>query len=198
MPAALFVIVGPSGVGKDTLLDGARQALSGEARIRFARRVITRPADAGGEDHHAVTEAEFEALLARGAFIHHWHAHGLRYGIARDVADDLAAGIGVVLNTSRNEIAAFRQLADRVVVIHVTASPEAVEKRLRARGRESEADIARRLNRIAGHGLANAGALELRNDGTVQEGIAALVRLIAGSSGLHAGIWRFPDDPGAR
>ena len=98
----LVLVVGPSGAGKDTVLALARVALAGDRRFRFVRRVITRPADAGGEDHEAVSVREFDAR----AFALRWQAHGLHYGIPLDVTDDLARGIVVVANVSRGVIAA--------------------------------------------------------------------------------------------
>lgn len=138
----LVLVVGPSGAGKDTLLTMARAALAGDARFRFVRRVITRPADAGGEDHDPVSHTEF----AVRDFALSWEAHGLQYGIPADVADDIARGVVVVANVSRSIIA---EAAVRfpVRVIEVTAPAEVLAARLSARGRETAADVTRRLAR---------------------------------------------------
>ncbi|WP_428483130.1 phosphonate metabolism protein/1,5-bisphosphokinase (PRPP-forming) PhnN [Rhodopila sp.] len=138
----LVLVVGPSGAGKDTLLGLAKQALGDNPSFRFVRRVITRPADAGGEDHEAVSEAAF----AGREFALHWHAHGLDYGIPANIDADLARGVVVVANVSRGVIA---DAASRfpVRVIEVTAPPDVLAKRLMARGRETAAEIARRLAR---------------------------------------------------
>lgn len=188
----LFLVIGPSGVGKDTLLQGASDILSHSRRFRFVQRTITRPADAGGEAHKAVTDAEFDAFRENGAFLHDWSAHGLRYGIPADVGKDLARGVNVVLNTSRNEVSAFREKAEKVVPIHILASRDVLENRLRSRNREAEDDIAGRLARNDDQPKPEDSALALYNDGTVQEGIDALVDLIAGSCDLTADLRRFP------
>lgn len=93
----LVLVVGPSGAGNDTVLGLAERVLRNDKRFRFVRRVITRPAGADGEDHEAVSEAQF----AGRSFALQWRAHGLSYGIPTDIANDLAAGTVVVANVSR-------------------------------------------------------------------------------------------------
>lgn len=112
----LICVVGPSGAGKDTLLDAARQALTDDHRFRFVRRVITRPAEAGGEAHEAATETEF----AQRDFALKWQAHGLSYGIPAAAINDVAIAVASV---SRTVIA---DAAERfpVRVIEVTAPPK--------------------------------------------------------------------------
>lgn len=165
----LVLVVGPSGAGKDTLLDGARAALAGDPRFRFVRRIITRPAQAGGEAHEAVTEAAFAAR----DFALSWGAHGLRYGIPADIADDLAAGRVVIANVSRGVIAdAARRFPVRV--IEVTAPPAVLAARLAARGREAAADIAARLARNVA--LPDGVPVDVvMNDAEVADGIARFV-----------------------
>ena len=86
-PGHLVLVVGPSGAGKDTLLNLARTHFASREDVVFQRRVITRPADTT-EDHEPVTEAEF----AGRDFALSWRAHGLCYGIPLDLETELAAG----------------------------------------------------------------------------------------------------------
>lgn len=172
----LILVVGPSGAGKDTLMDGARARLAGDPKFVFATRDITRPRDAGGEAHNQVSIEEFEARRAQGTYALHWGAHGLFYGIPIGIEADLAAGRTVIANVSRGVLT---QAAARynTTVLSITAPIETLAARLAARGRESREDIARRLAREmtlpAGLNVATVS-----NDSTVETGVARVVEII--------------------
>ena len=172
----LILIVGPSGAGKDTLMNGARLILGREPGIRFVRRVITRPADLGGEQHDAISEQVFEARSKAGEFALTWRAHGLRYGIPADIAIDLAQNATVVANVSR---ALVSEAARRfpVAVIDIAAPADTLARRLAARGREDAVDVARRLSRAIELPLP-VDRERIVNDGTVEQGVRKLVGAI--------------------
>jgi len=173
----LVLVVGPSGAGKDSLLAGARAQLQGDPRFRFVRRVITRPADAGGEDHEATEQAAFAACRIAGGFALHWHAHGLDYGIPSDISADIAAGRTVVANVSRTVINDARaRFPTRVIVI--TAPRDILAQRLAARGRETAADIAERLSRAAPE-PSGPDVETVLNDATLETGIARFVAALS-------------------
>jgi phosphonate metabolism protein PhnN/1,5-bisphosphokinase (PRPP-forming) len=173
----LVAVVGPSGAGKDTLMALARARLAGDARFRFVRRAITRPAEAGGEDHRALDEAGFAAERDAGGFALWWAAHGLLYGIPRDIEDDLAARRVVVANLSRG-VLAEAGARFRVRVLLITAPVEVLAARLAARGREGTADIAARLAREAAlpPGL---DVVPVMNDATPEDGAARVVAALS-------------------
>jgi len=175
----LFLVVGPSGVGKDTLLDGARARLSGDARFLFARRVITRAADAGGEDHEAATPDAFARRKAEGGFLLTWSAHGLDYGLPAELSDALAQGRTVVANGSRATIAELAKLVPQLTVVEITAPPEAVAARLRARGREDEAQVAERISRSVPAMPEGVAVVRIVNDADVETGVAKLVAALS-------------------
>jgi ribose 1,5-bisphosphokinase len=171
----LFLVVGPSGAGKDTLIDGARAALTGESRYVFPRRVVTRPAAAGGEQHEAATSEIFANLRRSGAFALAWSAHGHDYGIRRSIEDELAAGRHVVVNVSRAALDEARRRFQPAVVVEVTAQPSILAQRLAARGREDAAAIAERLDRAAALTVGGKDVVRIDNSGTIAEGVAAFV-----------------------
>jgi len=141
------LVVGPSGAGKDAVISYARDRLAGDPAVQFPRRVVTRPADRALEDHDSLDAAAFAERLADGAFALHWQAHGLGYGVPRDIDAAIAGGITVVVNVSRGIVAAARRRYPRVVTVAVTAPAEVLAARLAARGRDAAASVAGRLAR---------------------------------------------------
>ncbi|OSP55943.1 phosphonate metabolism protein/1,5-bisphosphokinase (PRPP-forming) PhnN [Pseudoruegeria sp. SK021] len=175
MTGRFIAIVGPSGVGKDSVMAGLAARCD---RLVLARRTITRPTDAGGEAFDGVTDAAFDAQLAAGGFALHWSAHGLRYGIPVTVDADLAAGRDVVANLSRSVLVQAQARFDACVVIALTASHAALDARLRARGRETAPDIDRRLARSEFSLPASVHAHAIANDGPLDRTIDAVVDLL--------------------
>ncbi len=174
----LVLVVGASGVGKDSVLDGARAVFGGDPGVVFVRRVITRPAESGGEDHIAASPDEFATLSRSGAFLIHWSANGLAYGLPRRMDDDLAAGRVVIANVSRQVLDAARRRYPGLTVCEVVASTETLRARLAARGRENPAEIEARLARV-GEPTAGHDVVSITNDGDLALAVAAFVRLIS-------------------
>jgi ribose 1,5-bisphosphokinase len=137
-----IAVVGPSGVGKDTLM---RAMVAARPGLRRVRRVITRPADPQGEGHEAVSEAEFATRLDEGGFALHWRAHGLRYGVPVGIGLDLATGRDLLVNLSRGVLAEAQARFQPFAVLHLVADPQVLAARLAARGREAGAEIGERL-----------------------------------------------------
>lgn len=185
----LILVVGPSGAGKDTLLAGTEAALQGRPGLRFARRAITRPADAGGEDHVAMTPEAFAEALARGAFLFHWSAHGLDYGVPAAVGDWLAAGIDVVLNGSRAAAPAIVARHPASAMVTVTAPEAVVAARLAGRGREDAEAIERRRRRAVPEPPAGIPHRMVLNDADVATGVARLTAAIEALRALSDEGW---------
>lgn len=147
------------------------------ARIVFPRRIVTRPISAF-EDHHTATVADFDQTLAGGGFAFWWDAHGLKYGFAVAVDDDIRAGRCIVCNVSRTIVPELRNRYARVVAVLVTAPQEILAARLAARARATDGDLPERLARsarVSGHFEAD---IVIDNTGSIDDGARKLQNVL--------------------
>lgn len=147
MNARLVYMVGPSGAGKDSLLHWLLRHPPRQETLHLARRTVTRIAPGDGETDEAVDPGTFDRLVLDRGFAMHWAANGCRYGIRAEQLAPLKAGAWVLVSGSRGHLAQARQTWPGLTVVHVHASPEVLAARLRARGRETEAEVQARLRR---------------------------------------------------
>ncbi|MBY2920183.1 phosphonate metabolism protein/1,5-bisphosphokinase (PRPP-forming) PhnN [Rhizobium leguminosarum] len=176
----MVVVVGPSGAGKDTLMNLAARRFKGRDDVHFVRRVITRHRDAGGEDHLSVSLEGFAAMEQSGSFAVWWEAHGLKYGIPAEVSVALSRGHIVVANGSRSALHRFQAAFPHLKVINITARPEVLAGRLEARGRETHEDIMARLARGPLTVRGEYDVVELDNSGSLEEAEQTMIEILNG------------------
>lgn len=144
--ANLFYLVGPSGVGKDSLLNALREH-PGARGLHVARRFITRPARRG-DDFHAVIDAdEFVRRKRDGDFLFAWSSHGFDYAVETSLLDRLRAGEDVVVNGSRAYLETALGILPGARPVWMSVSESILRQRLGGRARETAAEIERRLAR---------------------------------------------------
>jgi ribose 1,5-bisphosphokinase len=177
-PGRLILVVGPSGAGKDTLIDLARAACAGDDRVVFPRRVVTREASSF-EDNEPIGLEAFRQARDRNEFAVHWEAHGHGYGLRRAIDDDIRAHRTVVANVSRTVIDAMRSAYAQIVVVSITAPPEILSQRLAARARGSDGALADRLGRAV-DGAVAAADVTISNVGRAEDHARELARIIKG------------------
>lgn len=178
----LIYLMGPSGSGKDSVLQGLQPYLEGR-RCRIARRVITRSAEAVGEDAIAVSPDVFDERERTGDFAMVWRANGLAYGIPREIDGWLAGGYQVIVNGSRGYLEEARRRYPDLLAVLLEVEPAVLRQRLLARAREDAAQIEARLARsaeLAGSSLMKADEriVRLDNSGNLGKPVQRLLQLI--------------------
>lgn len=184
----LFYVMGASGAGKDTLLQGCRDRSDGEGSPVVAQRYITREPDGGTEDHVWLSEAEFEQRVNNGDFAMHWTANGYHYGIGRKINNWLANGQQVIVNGSRSYLnEAVARYGNILAPVLIRVDPALLEQRLIMRGRESTAEIEARLRRARQlEQQLPPGCLVIENNGKVAEAVSNLLAAVSGRSIIRA------------
>lgn len=180
-------VVGPSGAGKDTIIDYARAVLKNQPGFHFVRRVVTRPSSVDAEDHDTLSQEQFSAAMRAGAFSHHWEAHGLCYGLPKSIDGEIESGAVAIANVSRGIIPALRTAYAQFAVVHITASHEVLARRLAARGREDANEIKHRLMRAAPNACDPLDAIMIDNSGEIADAgdqFVALLRKMAARAAI--------------
>jgi guanylate kinase len=147
MPAGVFVITGPSGVGKGTLIRGLMERLPKLELSVSATTRAPRPGESDGVDYHFLSREDFDRRVDAGEFVEHADYAGRRYGTLRsELEDRLRAGVPVVLEI---EVQGARQvraaMPEAVQVFIAPPSLQALRTRLIGRGTDDPEEVERRL-----------------------------------------------------
>ncbi len=148
--ARVFVITGPSGVGKGTLIRGLMERLGGRDQLQLSVSATTRaprPGEQDGVDYHFLSREEFDRRVAEGAFVEHADYAGRSYGTLRsELEDRVREGVPVVLEI---EVQGARQvraaMPEAVQVFIAPPSLAALRTRLIGRGTDDTEEVERRL-----------------------------------------------------
>jgi ribose 1,5-bisphosphokinase len=181
MDGRLIYLMGPSGSGKDSLIEAARKPLQ-MLSCEVVRRVITRSAESVGEDAIGVSRKEFEKRRVEGEFALCWSANGLEYGVPIEIDQWLNGGRNVLVNGSRGHLIEALHRYPTLFPILLTVKDEVLRERLLRRGRESFAEIEARLHRnglfAAEDSIGDTQIHRLDNSGELSTTVANLLDLL--------------------
>ena len=177
MRKGLFLaIVGPSGSGKDTIIEALCKQLP---NIKRVKRYITREQQkAGGEDSYNIDFDTFRKLERDGDFAFSWSAHHLKYGLPITIFDEINVGKSLIANISRSILDQLSDKFEYYEVILITASDKILAERLEERGRESKAQIEERLARSSFTIPKGISPLIIRNETTVEDAVSKIIASI--------------------
>lgn len=190
--AHLFIVSGPSGAGKGTLVKELLRRVPDLWVSVSATTRAPRPGEKDGIDYFFLTPSEFEVRARHGEFLEHAEVHGSRYGTLRAAVERrLCRGVDVMLEIDPQGAAQVRKVMDRSRLIFVKAPTTAdLEKRIRYRGAETEEQLRTRL-RTAERELAVEGMYDfvVINDDVsrASDELVAYIRSLSEDAAENAG-----------
>jgi guanylate kinase len=181
--SCVFVITGPSGVGKGTLIRGLMRRFPALELSVSATTRAPRSGERDGIAYHFMSREEFDGRVEGGQFVEHADYAGRSYGTLRSELDDrVAAGVPVVLEIEVQGARQVREaLPEAVQVFIAPPSREALRVRLMSRGTDDPGEVERRM-RVAEQELAAQPEFEhvIVND-RLEDALDQLTEIVAGS-----------------
>ncbi len=177
MESNLYYVIGASGSGKDTLLNGLYNKISENKRNKylFVQRYVTRKQNICTSKSFdiSLSKEEFLRLEKEGFFSLSWQSYENLYGIPKSIEHDLEMGKTLFINGSRTYLQKALEIYPHMKILCIKANIADIEKRLHSRGRERNDELKQRL--------ANASlpikhpCIQLKNSGTIEELISSCI-----------------------
>ena len=184
MNQRLIYVMGPSGAGKDSLLDWLKSKLPPQSPIHFAKRTIDRPLQALGEQHESVDSATFERLQQEQSFAMHWLANGRQYGVRHAELEPLKQQHWLLVNGSRAYLPEALRQFEGMSVLHISASADILRARLLARQRETPEAVEARVQRAVAFSVPPiCHCMSVLNDTSLDEAGAVLLNALSSLPG---------------
>ena len=167
----LFLVIGNSGSGKDSIMTGAIEKYPEDMKECFlTKRYITRP-PSEFEDNYTITEDKFKEMDKEGKFALKWHIYHLHYGVPVEIDEWLEKGHPVFVNVSRTIIPEARKLYENLKVIFIEVPYEITLKRVKKRGREKGELLEERIKRAKTHQKFPDADFVVDNSGDLEDAI---------------------------
>jgi ribose 1,5-bisphosphokinase len=177
-PGILFLMVGNSGSGKDTLIRGIQEQFPPNLnKILVPQRYITRP-PSKSEHNLSISPRKYNKMAKKGKFALEWQIYGLDYGVPKVIEDWLESGHPVIVNVSRTVINDARDKYKNLKVIFIYVPFEVSINRLQERGREIGERLKERIERARKNQDCDAADLIVDNSGDIEDTIKALLNYI--------------------
>jgi len=174
----LFLIVGNSGSGKDSIIVGVTKGFpSNLIQIYAPKRYITRP-QSEFERNISVTINDFKELEEKGKFALKWHIYELDYGVPIDIEKWLKKGHPVIVNVSRTVIEMARKKYKNTKVVFIEVPFEITLQRIRDRKRENEELLKKRIERAKQNQKLQMADFIVDNSGELNDAVYQLIEYI--------------------
>jgi len=177
-PGTLFLVVGNSGSGKDSIIKGISKKYPANLKeVCIPKRYITRKASET-ENNIMISPSEFKEKSNKGLFALEWKIYGLLYGIPIEIDEWLKNGHPVIINVSRTVIEKACEIYQNTKVVFIEVPFEIILKRLREREREDDIQLKQRIERARKNQTFPAADFIIDNSGKLDNAIDQFLNYI--------------------